>query len=140
MRLDDQDYFSNLVKVEAIPDDSMVLSISDPHNNNGNDNNNDNSNNNEVGYRLSTHANCARSSGLVLVLVHLMQCTHLPSHIMRRYERPLVKVCVGSRVLLRTKVLSDKINPQWSLDDASFIALLRCDTRLRFIVCDAAHE
>lgn len=110
----------------------MVLSITNHHHHHHH--------NDQEDYDSELHAGLTRSSSLVLVLVHLMQCTHLPPQLMNKYERPLVKVCVGSRVLLRTKVLCDKMNPQWSLDDASFIALLRRDTKLRFIVCDAANE
>jgi CRP-like cAMP-binding protein len=77
---------------------------------------------------------------LVLLLLHVRCCDYLAAEVMQRCQRPIVKVTLGQRVLVRTSVMHDLAAPRWPIEASSFITFVRRGTEVVFAVCDADDE
>lgn len=116
VKIEDQNYFDNYVKVLPLQQDEIWAAdevvVEDERN----------------------------TGSLVLLLLHVRGCDYLAQAAMRRCQRPIVKVTLGQRVLVRTPVMQDVVAPHWPIEESSFITFVRRGTELVFTVCDADDE
>ncbi|GET93150.1 hypothetical protein, conserved [Leishmania tarentolae] len=116
VKIEDQNYFDSFVKVLPLPRDEMWAP--DEVNTDG-----------EVGI-----------GSMVLLLLHVRKCDYLSSEVMQRCARPIVKVTLGERVLVRTPVMKNCRTPRWPIELSSFISFVRRGIDIVFSVCDADNE
>ncbi|KAK7201700.1 cAMP binding protein [Novymonas esmeraldas] len=116
VKIEDQNYFDNYVKVLPLQQDEMWAPD-------------------------EANADNEMSAGsMVLLLLHVVKCDHLSAEVMQRCARPIVKVMLGQRVLVRTSVMDNCTAPRWPIERSSFISFVRRGTDIVFCVCDADDE
>ncbi|KPA79950.1 putative 40S ribosomal protein S9 [Leptomonas pyrrhocoris] len=117
VKIEDQGYFDSYVKVLPLPQDEIWVSdevvVDDEE--------------------MST-------GSLVLLLLHVRCCDYLAPEVMQRCLRPMVKVTLGQRVLVRTSVMDNMVSPHWPIEKSSFITFVRRGADIVFTVCDADDE
>ncbi|XQJ31550.1 cAMP binding protein, putative [Leishmania guyanensis] len=116
VKIEDQNYFDNFVEVLPLQRDEMWAP----------DEVNTDS---EVG-----------AGAMVLLLLHVRKCDYLSAEVMQRCARPIVKVTLGQRVLVRTSVMDNRTAPRWPIEHSSFISFVRRGTDIVFSVCDMDDE
>lgn len=116
VKIEDQNYFDNFVKVLPLQRDEMWAPDG-----------------------VSTDSEMGTSS-MVLLLLHVRKCDYLSAEVMQRCARPMVKVTLGERVLVRTSVMKNCTAPRWPIEHSSFISFVRRGTDIVFSVCDADDE
>ncbi|SCU65440.1 cAMP binding protein, putative [Trypanosoma equiperdum] len=114
VKLDDQNYFQQVVRV-CLPTEAEQQLITE-----------------EVG------SGGKSSCDLILLLMHVRKCEGLQLSDDMQY--PIVKVYTKTRVLIRTPIMEDRVEPDWPIEVASFITFIRRDADVSFCICDAGQE
>ncbi|TPP48204.1 Cyclic nucleotide-binding domain family protein [Leishmania donovani] len=116
VKIEDQNYFDSFVKVLPLQRDEMWAPDG-----------------------VNTDSEMGTGS-MVLLLLHVRKCDYLSAKVMQRCARPIVKVTLGERVLVRTSVMENRTAPRWPIEHSSFISFVRRGTDIVFSVCDAGDE
>ncbi|KPI89226.1 putative 40S ribosomal protein S9 [Leptomonas seymouri] len=117
VKIEDQNYFDKYVKVVPLQQDEIWAAD-----------------------EVLVDDDEANRSSLVLLLLHVRHCDHLVPGVMQRCKRPMVKVTLGQRVLVRTPVIHDTVSPHWPIEKSSFITFVHRGAEVLFTVCDADDE
>ncbi|KAG5489228.1 hypothetical protein GH5_00092 [Leishmania sp. Ghana 2012 LV757] len=116
VKIEDQNYFDDYVKVLPLKPDEMWAP-------------DEVASDTEMG-----------TDSMILLLLHVLKCDNLSAEAMQRCARPIVKVTLGQRALVRTSVMDNCTAPRWAIERSSFISFVRRGSEIVFSVCDADDE